>query len=299
MLRLTRLLQLGALLLTAAWLLSSSLVTAVDVTVTATVESPTPEIQDTTIEFTGLAYPNAQVVLRQDGTILATTQATSTASFSFSEIITPGSHTYTLTPTDSAGRVGKSNSYSLTLSEGSTVTISNIFLAPTLVTTFTNITEDQSLLAQGITVPNSTITIFLTSDLVQTTGQVTTAAAVGAAAINRQFQITADTTGYWSRTFTGVELGVGSHIAQVQATAPSSATSDLSTAVGFSVGAADPCSGSTPGDINCDGSVDIVDFSILLFYWNVTNPANARADINADTTVNVTDFSIMLFYWTG
>lgn len=301
MLRLRHFLQFGVLLLVTTWLLSSSLVTAVDVTVSATVDSPTPDAPDTTAEFTGLVYPNAQVVLQQDGANLTTVQADPSAVFAFSEIVTPGSHTYTLIPTDIDGRTGKSSSFSLSLSEGATVTVSNIFLSPTLVTTFSDIKEDESLLAQGITAPNSSITIFLTSDLVESSGgiAVASAAEVETAAVSRQFVIVADVTGYWSRVFTGSELGVGSHIAQAQATAPSTAVSELSSAVGFSVGASSPCSGSTPGDINCDGSVDIVDFSILLFYWNVTNPANARADINGDTTVNVTDFSIMLFYWTG
>jgi hypothetical protein len=50
------------------------------------------------------------------------------------------------------------------------------------------------------------------------------------------------------------------------------------------------------GDLNCDGFVNLVDFSILLFNWNT---ASTVADINKDGTVSLPDFSIMLFYWTG
>ncbi|MBI3571906.1 hypothetical protein HY091_00005, partial [Candidatus Kaiserbacteria bacterium] len=52
-------------------------------------------------------------------------------------------------------------------------------------------------------------------------------------------------------------------------------------------------------DLNCDGGVNLTDFSILLFFWKATNPTNARADINHDGSVNVVDFSIMLYQWTG
>jgi hypothetical protein len=52
-------------------------------------------------------------------------------------------------------------------------------------------------------------------------------------------------------------------------------------------------------DLNCDGRVNLTDFSILLFYWNQANPANARADINRSGVVDLTDFSIMLYDWTG
>jgi hypothetical protein len=50
------------------------------------------------------------------------------------------------------------------------------------------------------------------------------------------------------------------------------------------------------GDLNCDGSVNLVDFSILLYYWGATS---AKADVNNDGNVNLVDFSIMMFYWQG
>jgi hypothetical protein len=53
------------------------------------------------------------------------------------------------------------------------------------------------------------------------------------------------------------------------------------------------------GDLNKDGKINIVDFSILMYFWNQTNPSNPCADINKDGIVNLTDFSIMLFWWTG
>ena len=53
-------------------------------------------------------------------------------------------------------------------------------------------------------------------------------------------------------------------------------------------------------DLNKDGKVNIIDFSILLFWWNTKQAKGLGiADINDDGKVNIVDFSIMLFQWTG
>ena len=52
-------------------------------------------------------------------------------------------------------------------------------------------------------------------------------------------------------------------------------------------------------DLNNDGSVDIIDFSILLYFWDQKNPQNQCADINFDGVVDIFDFSIMMYWWNG
>lgn len=51
-------------------------------------------------------------------------------------------------------------------------------------------------------------------------------------------------------------------------------------------------------DLNCDMHVDLVDFSILLYWWD-SRQTGIRADINKDGIVNLIDFSILLYWWTG
>jgi hypothetical protein len=51
-------------------------------------------------------------------------------------------------------------------------------------------------------------------------------------------------------------------------------------------------------DSNRDGKVNLVDFSILIAFYNVKVPlGNPCADINNDGKVNVVDFSILLTQW--
>ncbi len=49
-------------------------------------------------------------------------------------------------------------------------------------------------------------------------------------------------------------------------------------------------------DINCDGKVNLVDFSIM-YYWFEKTPVPPRVDLNRDGRVNIFDFSIMAYYW--
>jgi len=58
---------------------------------------------------------------------------------------------------------------------------------------------------------------------------------------------------------------------------------------------ADTCSGA---DFNHDGSVNSIDFSILLAFWKSQPPfKNPCVDINKDGKVNSVEFSILLYQW--
>ncbi len=50
-------------------------------------------------------------------------------------------------------------------------------------------------------------------------------------------------------------------------------------------------------DLNEDGKVNIVDFSILAYYWG--RPSPKKGDLNGDGVVNLKDFSLMASRWTN
>jgi hypothetical protein len=53
-----------------------------------------------------------------------------------------------------------------------------------------------------------------------------------------------------------------------------------------------------PGDFNCDGKVNAVDFAILLYFWGTKPPfTNQYVDMNHDKKVNAIDFSMFLYNW--
>jgi hypothetical protein len=51
-------------------------------------------------------------------------------------------------------------------------------------------------------------------------------------------------------------------------------------------------------DYNGDGRVDLVDFSILIFWFN-KDSIPAHIDCNGDGVADIVDFSIVTYYWTG
>ena len=52
------------------------------------------------------------------------------------------------------------------------------------------------------------------------------------------------------------------------------------------------------GDVNADCKVNLVDFSIVAYWYGRTNPPKT-VDINGDGKINLVDFSIMAYNWTG
>ncbi|RJP43097.1 hypothetical protein C4587_03005 [Candidatus Parcubacteria bacterium] len=52
-------------------------------------------------------------------------------------------------------------------------------------------------------------------------------------------------------------------------------------------------------DLNGDGRVDIVDLSILLYYYERSGSAIWRYDFDGSGEIDFPDVSIMMFYWTG
>ena len=52
-------------------------------------------------------------------------------------------------------------------------------------------------------------------------------------------------------------------------------------------------------DLNGDCRVDIIDLSILLFYYDQSGPAIARYDLSDNGLVDLPDVSVLMYYWTG
>lgn len=52
-------------------------------------------------------------------------------------------------------------------------------------------------------------------------------------------------------------------------------------------------------DLSGDCRVDIIDLSILLYYYEQTGPQISRYDFNDDNAVDFPDLSILMFYWTS
>jgi hypothetical protein len=256
------------------------------VSVSAVVQAPPPpEEPKTIVRFTGFAYSNSELTILRNGTFLANTSASSSATFDTAIEMNPGTYTFSIHGKDPNGTVGPTFNISVTVNSGVTLTITGIFLGPTIEVNKNSVKIGDNINFSGYTVPNSTVTLFINPET------------------NASYDIISNGNGYWSKSLIAGEnlVNSGTHQAYAKANANGD-NSENSKTLNFFVTeetTPNPCDSASPADLNCDGRVNLVDFSILMFYWQEKTPANSRADINRDGLVDIIDFSIMMFYWTG
>lgn len=247
-------------------------------TVNVSAHIDTPEAS---LSITGYTSPVVYVTFTKNQAVAGTDVSGSDGHFGkiFSGL-TPGTHEYTFFGTDQYQRTTSPVTITVYTPAFQETTVSNQILSPTISINKSIYTDGENIIASGSAVPDSTITLFTQAPL-------------------RIYSTTADATGEWQYTITNTEEYVmGDYYIYALAQSPLGLTSLNSLSLGFTVSSSIPtgtaCGDITQGDLNCDGSIDLTDFSILMYYWSSTN---AIADINSDAIVNLSDFSILMYWW--
>jgi len=241
------------------------------ITITAKVPSPPPPYA--TVIFNGKAYPKAFITILKNGSVVATFLAQQSGYFSRTITgLSTGIYTFSIWAEDSEGRKSITLSFTVNLISGVITTVSGIFLPPTIEIDKTKLRKGETLKYEGQSYPSSTITVFVFSD-----------------AIAKKTK--ADTKGKWKYSLNTAPLDRGSHTTKSKSQTSDGEQSIFSQTLSFEI--THPC---PKADLNHDGRVDLVDFSIMLYWWGRYNEC---ADQNSDGIVDLIDFSIMLYWWTG
>ncbi|TSD06643.1 MAG: Uncharacterized protein Greene07144_1133 [Parcubacteria group bacterium Greene0714_4] len=162
--------------------------------------------------------------------------------------------------------------------------MSGIFIAPTITVDKSEVKRGDNIAIFGQSVPQSEITIAVNSE-------------------EEMFVKTpADKDGAYLYNFDTAPLEIGSHLAKSKS-ALNGEISSFSKSVGFTVGTKNVASvkkvaQALKGDANGDSRVNLIDFSIVAYWYKRPSPP-AHVDLNNDKKVDLVDFSIMAFYWTG
>lgn len=234
------------------------------------------------VEFHGVAAPLAVITIQRSGATVATQTAPNTADFAISLTDQPvGQQSYLISATDAGGAALAPITFALNLLVNTNTIITGVFLGPSISVDKPAVKLGQFVTLSGTTAPTSAVTVTINSN------------------IPVNYTAAADSSGRWSKLVNTQEVGVGTHAAQAQAVFGGSQISANSATVSFAVNPLEQCDGKKTADLNCDGRVNLTDFSILLYFWQQTNPGNGRADMSGDQQVDVVDFSIMLFQWTA
>ncbi|QQG49934.1 MAG: hypothetical protein HZB70_04015 [Candidatus Berkelbacteria bacterium] len=237
------------------------------VTVSLTIPLPNGDVR-----FTGDVFPGAIVSILDGGMVAGTTVANAASFFDKTiQGLLPGLHTFGVFGQSLDGRRTLTLSFTINVVAGSTVTVSGILLPP-VISVPASEKRPVALIESGLARHNSTVTTFTNSH-----NQISQ-------------QVSTNSNGEWSVSI-GDVLHLGGHTASALVNDGNGNQSVLTDAKSFEV--------MLSADLNIDNLVSLTDFSMLMFNYGTSNPANKAADINDNGPVDLVDFSVMMFYWTG
>lgn len=239
------------------------------------------------VQFKGKAYPGSQVSLLKDGALVARVPASPDANFEISlSGFSNGTYNFGVWAEDIKGERSITQTFNVTLTSGVTTVVSGIFLPPTISVDKLEVRRGDILTIIGQSVPQATVNIFVhpEEEVIKT--------------------VKASEDGSWIYKFDTLEVAYGDHITKAR----SSSKADISTfsqSVGFKVGytnvATPKIAKKIKSDLNDDGRVNLIDFSILAYWYKRSTSSESlkKVDLNSNRAVDLIDFSIMAYEWTG
>ena len=234
----------------------------------------------TEVIFEGKAYPAAFLTLLKNDTVAATFFAEDSGLFSTKITgLKGGTYTFSIWAEDVKGRKSVTVSFTLDILERALTRISGLFIPPTIEIDPTQVEKGQTLNIFGQSFPESSISILISPAKIAEKTETSL-------------------LGDWIYKLDTNSLEEGEYKAKAKAFYKSGEQSEFSQELPFLIVPRGilMCQGA---DLNLDGEVDIIDFSILLYFWEQTEPENRCADINFNGIVDIFDFSIMMYWWTG
>lgn len=235
------------------------------------------------LQVSGLAAPYTYVVFNNGITTFGTAYTDPTGFYArlFSGL-PGGTHNISFYGIDLENRNTSTISLTVDTPLHVVTTITNQLLSPTLEIDDVQIDPGEPIYATGSAYPNSTINIFTDAPL-------------------RSYTTTSDANGNWTYSVSDTNsYAPGDYRLYAMTQTGSNLQSLFSPAVLFSItssgsgSSGTACGDISQGDLNCDSEVNLIDFSILMYYWGGLSEA---ADMNTDGLVDLSDFSIMMYYW--
>jgi len=246
-----------------------------------------PSISQTSVTFRGLAYPKSTITLLKDAQVVAAIPASPDASFQTTiSNIAGGIYNFGVWAEDSQGIRSITQNFTVSVASGVTTVVSGIFLPPTASVDKSEVKKGDILNIFGFSAPKAQVSVFVNSDeeIIEKTNT--------------------DNSGVWFHKFDTSVLDKGDHSTRAR----SSLNGDISVysqLAFFKVGDKNVTAGGqscrASGNLNGDCKVNLIDFSILAYWYHrpLTDAVKNKVDLNKDGKVDLIDFSIMAYYWTG
>jgi len=241
-------------------------------------------IPKTSVRFSGEAYPGATVIVSKNGEIVTTVKASNDGLFSVTlEEKYDSTILYSLSARDIANNKSLLINYPMVVFAGYLTYLSGILFPPTITLDKMQVRLGDFLTVGGYALPGRELQIVIENQDKKT---------------NKTFTLVSPDGGRYNITLPLMNLPTGNYSVYVKY------SNDLriSKLIKFLIGDMNIKSSDTSlnisGDCNADGRINLVDFSVLAFWYKKSNPPIC-VDTNSDHLVDLTDFSILAFYWTN
>lgn len=240
------------------------------------------ELSDTMISVVGRGYPRQTINILLDTVTIGSVRADGDGDFDFSTDADPGTASMGFWSEDSRGTRSITLNTTFDVTQGAVTNINGIIIPPTVRIPDATVDPGDVVTISGQAVPEATIEIHRNDS-------------------EEIYEATTDADGEWSFTLDTGTLAVAEHTLKARSVSgdpPLTTESNFSSSLQLFVGVdGQP---TTASDLNRDGSVNLTDFSILVFWWGTAGgDSDPPADINGNGNVGLEDFSILLFNWTG
>ncbi len=240
------------------------------------------ELGETQVNISGRAYPNSTINILLDTENIGTVRTNNMGEFEFLAGASPGTATLGVWAEDNQGTRSVTFNTTFDVTQAAITNINNVLLPPTLRLSAQEVDPGDVVTLSGQSIPNAQVEI-----------EVRPAGST--------FETTSGSNGNWEFALDTMQISIAEHTIRARTltgTPPLTTNSAFSRSLQLFVGVdGQPTSNA---DLNRDGRVNLVDFSILIFWWGTDGgDSDPPADINGDGIVNLADFSILLFNWTG
>tara|TARA_B100000745_G_scaffold288215_1_gene225464 strand:+ start:1862 stop:2992 length:1131 start_codon:yes stop_codon:yes gene_type:complete len=239
-------------------------------------------IGDTQIDVSGKTIPRATVNIILDAETIGSVRADSSGNFDFATDASPGTVSMGFWTEDDNNVRSITYNTTFDVTQGAITNISGIFVPPTIAVSDATVNPGEPMTFFGQAAPNVSVELHIgDSQQVLTT--------------------TSDSGGYWNIDLDTAAFSPAEYTARARYVVGSGTLvteSSFSATLQLFLGVdGQP---TTPSDLNRDGFVNLIDFSILIFWWGTNGgTSDPPADINGNGRVSIEDFSILLFNWTG
>ncbi len=240
------------------------------------------ELGDTVITVQGEAYPGERVNFLLDAESVGSVLADNDGEFQFSLDADPGTATLGIWTTDQDGNRSITLNNTFDVTQGAITNVRGVIVPPTISVVSQSVEPGDVIIVSGQASAGATVELHIDDSA-------------------RVETVTADDDGLWEYTLNTATLSIAEHTMRVRSVVgnpPLTTESNFSNTLQLFVGV--DATITQPTDLNRDGSVNLIDFSILIFWWQTTGgDSSPPADINQNGNVGLEDFSILLFNWTG